>query len=285
MTPDKCPGCGAKLRPDMLACPNCPMSFPEDDGPRGSGNPLKQSPLYKFLLPSLFFGGLGAGIWYLGTGLMRLGTDNSQVENGNLFGEKPPPAAAPRAPTAGAAAPPPMTGGDAVEAPPAEGEGKEMLIISHLDENGTPIDRDASGAVTRPAPSRTAPPSAKPPREWKFRGEVYDLLTLKPLAGCALTFTDSETNRSIKTRTDSGGRYRAIVPPLSGGRGYSVAIERNGYAPNYLDPSIEGVRDMAAGERKNLARDLSATLASEPAIVSSASEKPLVTDFYIAPRP
>ena len=277
MTPDKCPACGAKLRRDMLACPNCPMSFPEDDGPRGSVNPLKQSPYYKFIFPVVFFSGLGALVWYSGSGLMRLGLANNSIETPSAFGDKPPapePAPAPSETSREAAAPASVEASTG-DAPAAEDPG--MVVISKLDENGTPI-----GPAVKSTSKGT---KAKAPREWRLRGEVYDLTTLKPLAGCAVQFSDPATNRSIKTRTDSSGRYRAIVPPLTDGSGYSVAIEKSGYAPNYLNPGTAGVREMDARRRREMARDLAETLGAAPATVSSESEKPVVTDFYLAPRP
>jgi hypothetical protein len=214
---------------------------------------------------------------------------NNQVENGNLFGEKSPAApastnaAASSAGGAAGEAGAPAGGTPSSDAKPAEEDG--MVVISRVDENGTPI----AGGGRRPAAlSEGVHVTAAPPRtlkEWKLRGTVYDLTTLKPLAGCAVVFTDVETNRSIQTRTDSAGGYRTIVPPLGEGAGYSVTIGKNGYAPNYLDPGTEGVRQMDAAQRKELARDLAATLTATPATVESASEKPLVTDFFLAPRP
>src|ERR1035437_10382742 len=88
MTPDKCPGCGTRLKPDMLACPNCPMSFPEDDGLTDVSNPFKQSRYYQFLLPVLFFGGIAWGVWALAVGFMRLGEENfKKAEDLNLSKE------------------------------------------------------------------------------------------------------------------------------------------------------------------------------------------------------
>ncbi len=86
MTPEKCPGCGAKLRPDMLACPNCPMSFPEDDGPSvGVVNPLKQSRYYKFVFPTVLLSVIGGGVWYMGAGLMHLGQENAKSDGINVM--------------------------------------------------------------------------------------------------------------------------------------------------------------------------------------------------------
>ena len=261
MTPEKCPNCGAKLRPDMLACPNCPMSFPEDEGSRGSSNPLKQSRYYQFLLPLLFFGAIGATVWYLGAGLMHLGLENNEIETGNVFGEK-----------AGAAAP--------AKGPGADGRSRPARTASDDDEGVV--------VVTRAAPDRKAP-AGRPtvptvPGEWRLRGAVFDLTTFLTLPGCEILFTDEATNRSIRTRTDSSGRYRALVPPLSGGRGYGVAVEKDGYARNYLDPRTRDVRGLGAEPRARLARDLSTTLLASPAVVRVSDERPLVTDFYLAPR-
>jgi hypothetical protein len=271
VTPEKCPGCGAKLKPDMLACPNCPMSFPENDGPEGFENPFKQSSYYQFLLPLLFFGAIAWGVWALAVGYMRLGEENfakseslslskerELVKGGGasmtMAGLKPPASAASEAAS---------EAGSEASAPPGEGDG--VLIVSRAAE----------------APPETAP-APKPARQWRLRGAVYDLTTLKPVAGAALDFKDEETGRTVRTRTDPAGRYRTVVPPL-GDRGYSVAVAKGGYAPNYLDPSIAGVRGLGESRRRELARGLAETLTSSPATVAPPSEAPFVTDFYLAP--
>jgi len=259
VTPDRCPGCGTKLEPDMLACPNCPMSFPEGDGDSGAtANPLKESKYYQFVFPILFFGAIAMIVWYLGSGLMHLGQESAQSnDSGNLSG-------IPRIPA------PPSHPAESAKPP----EEAPTVSIVAVDENGAPAAKGAAGR--RPPAAAVA--------EWRLRGTVYDLTTLKPLGGVSLVFADEETNATIKTRSDSQGRYRVIVPPLDG-RGYAVAIDKNGYATNYLDPSNEdGVREKDAEERKAMARDLSSTLGAAHATVQSESAEPLVTDFYLAPR-
>lgn len=279
MTPEKCPGCGTKLSPEMLACPNCPMSFPEDDGPAaGMSNPLKQNPYWQFLLPALFFGGLGAGIWYMSIGLLHLGEENSKTENidpvnGHRSTETvtgTPPAGGPAGTTAT-----PASGGGPSDAP-ASGESTAAA--------GDKPDAEPTATVISITPTESGP--AKPRKvvkEWKLRGQVYDLTTLAPVAGAQLAFSDESVNRKIMTRTDSAGRYRVIVPPLDG-RGYAVTIAKNGYAAAYLDPGTEGVRQMPKEKRDEMAKDLAATLAFTPAPVQGFSEDPLITDFYLAPR-
>jgi hypothetical protein len=86
------------------------------------------------------------------------------------------------------------------------------------------------------------------------------------------------------TRTDSTGHYRVIVPPL-GDRGYVVTIERSGYSSNYLSPASEDApQQMVEARRRKLAQGLANTLSAVPASVQASNEKPLITDFYLAPR-
>lgn len=266
-TPPYCPSCFVKLEPDMLSCPNCPMSFPEDDGPaQGASNPLKQSKYYQFLMPALFFAALGGTVWWLATGLFHLGEEGAnapQLVVNTTTGRG--------------------MGGSTAGEPPTPGSGSTLNVEKPAYEgSGTvsiaPVD-DA------PPPSVTAEPPkpVKAVKEWKLRGRVYDLVTLKPLAGCELIFTDPETNESVRTRSNSEGRYRAIVKPLAD-RGYVVTAAKGGYSPNYLDPGTEGVPEMDAARRKELAKGLGATLTASPAALQALGAEPLVTDFFLAPR-
>jgi hypothetical protein len=229
----------------MLACPDCPMSFPED-AVRSTIESIKQSRHYRFFPAILFFGVVGAAVWYLGAGLLHLGMANNQVESGNLVDQK----------------------GAASE--PSSGTGAAVPI-----QSSTAASDD--GVVVL-----TTIPAAALLTEWKLRGNVRDLTTLKPLPACEILFTDIETNQSVQTRTDSAGRYRSIVPPS--GAGYSVSVKKSGYALNYLESGDEDVRKMDAARRMRMARDMSTTLMTAPSTVQDVTENPRVTDFYLAPR-
>jgi hypothetical protein len=262
-TPPYCPSCFVKLEPDMRACPNCPMSFPEEDGPaKATENPLKQSRYYQFVMPALFFAGLGLVVWWLASGLFRLGEDNANTPQVNVLNQ----GAAANERTLAAGLTPAVS-----TAAASSYEGSATVSVSPTD--------DSPVAVSDVPVKRV-----RPVKEWKLRGTVYDLATLKPLAGCQLTFSDTETNRNIQTRTNSEGRYKTVVPSLPE-RGYAVKAEKNGYSPNYLDPGVEGVRAMSGPERKELAKGLVTTLTVTPAMVQGVSAAPLVTDFFLAPRP
>jgi len=118
--------------------------------------------------------------------------------------------------------------------------------------------------------------------EWKLRGKVYDLGTLRPVAGARLTLTDNDTNFRAVVQTDGEGRYRTILPPLPG-RGYVVTISKAGYANSYLNPGTEGVDSMPPEHRKELIKELSSVIA-EPSSLEPNSDTPLVTDFHLAPK-
>lgn len=258
MTPEKCPNCGTKLRREMLSCPNCPMSFPDDD-PASRVHPLKQSKYYQFLLPLVFFSALLYLVFNLGMGLFRLGEQNSDKDiSGLMHPDAPAPAPARPTPTA------------AISDPDGDG----TVFISHQEPMEPP-----------PAPlsPMKAVPTAKPAREWRLRGTLYDLVSLQPLPNCTVLLVDQELNRRIETRTDSSGAYRMVVPSLPD-RGYTVQLLMDGYSPTYLAPGTSGVRRMPVEKRRALARDLGATFTSEPASLQAPDARPLITDFYLAPR-
>lgn len=226
-----------------------------------------QARYYQFALPLVFFAALGMTIWWLASGLFRLGEDNANTPQLKFTSEKPA--------DSEASYPQPKPGDSSK---PSSEQGSGTVSIQPIDDTPPP---PAVAPIVAPPPP--APKPVKMVKEWKFRGKVYDLTTLKPLAGVQLDFTDPETNKNIRTRSNSTGLYRAIVPSLPD-RGYSLTAAKNGYSPNYLDPGTEGVRQMSEAERKELADGLAATLTASPASMQGIGAAPLVTDLYLAPR-
>lgn len=289
-TPPKCPGCGAKLEPDMEACPNCPWSLSAEQR-EGENNPLKaESRLRDFALPAGFFLLLGYGVWKLGIGLLGVGMDASQLETGSFSTGGAP------ASTAAAA----KTVEDSIAALKNEGPapGGAVDLVAQLDGRAQPgagaagggegvavMPADGAGAGegqgTISVVKEAAGTAARAPREWRLRGAVYDLVTLKPVAGARLVLTDNETNFRAETVTNAKGQYRTILPPLRE-HGYLVAISKPGYAKSYAGPESAGARDLDAGSRKELARQLGRAV-EEPASLEPGGEEPLVTDFFLAP--
>lgn len=140
--------------------------------------------------------------------------------------------------------------------------------------------------VSAPAPGIVsvmgAPAKRKSADEWKLRGVIYDLVTLAPVPGVHIIFTDNATNSRAQIVSDAKGRYRVVLPPLAG-RGYLVSLSKPGYHKTYLNPGTEGVSDMPLERRQELARELSA-LIGDPASLQPNSDTPLTTDFHMAPR-
>lgn len=155
-------------------------------------------------------------------------------------------------------------------------EGNTNSPLSKLIETQLDSRSESTSEVEAEQPVEDVPGT-----EWRLRGVVYDLVSLKPISGCELTFTDSATRSREKCVTDSKGRYKITLAPLSG-RGYQVTLVKSGYASNYLNPSTEDVAQMPAPSRVELSRDLAETTA-EPAMLQPYDGKPFVTDFHLAP--
>lgn len=248
-TPEFCPGCKTKLDPEALNCPSCPMSFSGEDDAEGPVNPFKGHPLTPYLFGLAFFAGLGWIIWALGGGLLTLGSQQSE----NLSFE-----------------PKPST------------QTVEGVLHSANGAEPANAEEEAGPGVVQVVTSEE-PAKRRRVKEWKLRGQVYDLVTLEPLPACDVFFMDNETNARAKTVTNSSGLYRIILPPLPD-RGYLVEIGKSGYAARYLDPGTEGVPSMTPLERQDLARELAATVSGSRASVQAFDETPQVTNFYLAPK-
>lgn len=265
--PPKCPGCGTKLQPDMESCPNCPMSF--HDAPVEKTT-LQGDNFKNFGVPIIIFGGLAAVLWTYSQTMWRV------VEAG--VEDRPA-----NAPAQGKA---------------ASGEDRSVgaMIQTKVDELAEKQRGETrapgSAAEAAAAEEETGPgiisvmagtgPAPKPVMEWKLRGLVLDLVTLKPVPGAKLTFSDQETSVRAVIQADGQGRYRTVLPPLSG-RGYLVTIAKPGYHASYLNPGTEGVAEMPLDRRKELVKELSSLIA-EPASVEPNSDAPLVTNFHLAPK-
>ncbi len=266
--PAVCPGCGTKLRPDWETCPNCPLSFLDAPPEKTT---LQSDTFRNFVMPALFFGGLAFAVWSMASFFW------TSAENGTKS------AVAVVKATTGS---PVVKGGGVV---PTDSKAIQGLVNEQVtgkyDPGGRVVyknktDDDETGpGVISVMPQATL--KAKPVLEWKMRGVIYDLVTLQPVPGVHMIFTDNETNSKAQLVTDAQGRYRIILPPLPD-RGYMVTVSKPGYSKTYLDPGTEGVSEKTLDERKQLAAELS-TLIKEPSTVQPNSDTPLVTDFHLAP--
>lgn len=273
--PAKCPGCGTKLQPDWESCPNCPLSFADAPPERGA---LQNENFRSFGMPMLFFGGLAFAMWSFSQFMWRTAEENAAAYETNAKN---------------AVSPKPATSSKlAAGVVPVDSKAIQGLVNEQVtgiyDPEGKLPEKKAAPAETGPGivsitPAGTS--SRAVVREWKMRGTIYDLVTLKPVPDVHMIFTDNATNSRAQIKTDGMGRYKVILPPLTNpDRGYLVALSKSGYEKTYLNPGTEGVAEKTEEERRSLARELS-TLIADPASLQPGSEDPLITDFHMAPKP
>ena len=252
-----CPSCRTVVDDDAAVCPNCPWIFPDE---MTSARMEKTVPAPWSPLPMLILAGVAlaiAGGWIVFVKTVR-------------HSDREPTAAPQSAPAAIQEAPAPMAAkAEPRPAPPS-----------------VAAQPEAAEAATPPPPPAAVPatPAQKPlppVKEWRLRGHVYDLMTLRPVARCAIILSDLETDAHFETATDDAGLYRAILPPLPG-RGYSVGVTHTNHAATYLDPAVLEVPRMPIEVRRNLCREL-ATAVRGPITLQPLGSSPLVTDFYLAP--
>jgi len=142
-------------------------------------------------------------------------------------------------------------------------------------------EADVAALAAAPLMPAAPVPAAPAVKEWRLRGHVYNLMTLKPVTRCVVILSDLETGKRFETATDDAGLYRAILPPLPG-RGYSIQLTHADYMPTYVDPATLNVPGKPASERRHLCHEL-ATAVRELAALQPPGPKPLVTDLYLAP--
>lgn len=266
--PAKCPLCGTKLQPDWESCPNCPMSF-LDAPPEKTA--FQNDNFRTFGLPIIFFGGFAYALWAFSQYMWRTaekGTETVSTLAKTMTGSPSP------------------KGGGVV---PSDSAGLQGLVSEQgtgkYDPTGTEaqkssVEDEGPGTISI-MPEKGV--KSKVLAEWKMRGVIYDLITLKPVPGVHMIFTDNVTNSRAQIKTDDEGRYRVILPTLPG-RGYLVTLSKTGYEKSYLDPGTESVDAMPLERRKEIAKELSSLIA-EPASLQPNSDSPLVTDFHMAPKP
>lgn len=268
--PAKCPGCGTKLQPDWESCPNCPMSF-LDAPPEKTA--FQNDNFRNFGMPILLFGGFAFAIWTFSQYMWRTASDGTKTvsvvvkkQDSHRAGVVP-------------------SGSDGIQGfVNAQWTGKDASAgaAPFAGAQKGEQERERSGPVSAMPDNGGPSAKARGGSEWKMRGVIYNLITLKPVSGVHLIFTDNKTSLRIPIDADSQGRYRALLPSLVG-RGYVVTMLKPGYKSTYLDPGIEGVPSLPVERRRELVRDLSSLL-SQPYVFEPDSGAPLVADFYLSPQ-
>lgn len=145
----------------------------------------------------------------------------------------PPQAAAPGAP---APAPQPETPPAAPSAAPLKDELPPELARMYA--------RKKAG-VPEPAEAATD--------QWSVRGQAYDLLSLKPVKGVKLVFTNAATGKSYAAKTGADGRYAVKLPP-GGEGGYGLEASHPAYRPSFLEETEPPYKRQSESRRVEAAR-------------------------------
>lgn len=122
---------------------------------------------------------------------------------------------------------------------------------------------EQTAPLSLPAPEAAAPEpvyTMRPPPNrpqldadtWLVRGEVYDLLSLKPVSGARITFTSRADGKSRAARSDAKGRYRLKLPKLKEG-GYDAAVSHPAYRPIFLEEMAPPYSSQKASRREDAA--------------------------------
>lgn len=140
--------------------------------------------------------------------------------------------------------------------------GRTTAVLPPLDPQPPPAEAAARAdpslppdAHAAPAASAGAPKPAGKSTRWTLRGQVFDLLSLKPVAGAALTFTDTFSGAAYRAQSDAQGAYVVDVPKGSGAA-YQVAVRRRGYKADYLEDSEPTFLTRAPAARREAAREM-----------------------------
>lgn len=251
--PPKCPMCGTALQPEMEGCPNCPMSFHDAPPEKGA---FQNDNFRNFGIPIMIFGGLAWAMWWFSQYMWRTAEEGTQTVTTAIKNTAD--TGSPTTPPTGRVNAVPAAEPPVDEEPPAEAEAPVVSV--------TPERRGRGKAAI----------------EWKMRGVIYDLITLKPVPGVHMIFTDNVTNSKAQIKTDEEGRYRVMLPSLPE-RGYLVSLSKPGYGKAYLDPGTEGVQEMTLDRRAEIVKELSSLIA-DPASLQPNGDTPLITDFHMAPK-
>lgn len=225
----ECPSCGTEMDARAEACPVCLRKRTRQEmfaGLRGD-KPARSQRGAGGAGRALFYGALGAAaigyVVYKGPNIV---TSSAQ--------------GAPRGRTT--AVLPPLD--PQPPAPPSE--------PGWVDPSLPPAGAAAPAA---PAAGAGAPKPAGKAVRWTLRGQVFDLLSLKPVAGAALTFTDTFSGESYRAQSDARGAY-AVEVPKGSGAAYQVLVRRRGFKADYLEDSEPSFLTRAPAARREAAREM-----------------------------
>lgn len=106
--------------------------------------------------------------------------------------------------------------------------------------------REFTEPETPPRPAKRPAPS----RLWRVRGRVYDLMTLKPVAGTRLAFRAVEGGKTYRTASGKDGAFALQVPKLDSG-GYAVSVSHPVYGKVFLEEASPPFHEQSPARRRD----------------------------------
>jgi hypothetical protein len=126
-----------------------------------------------------------------------------------------------------------------------------------------------------------------PTVQWTLRGRVYDLLTLKPVAGIRVSVqilgADGGVYPSTVVTTEHEGRYSvALNRQTSGSYGF-VAVD-GGFANAMFYESDIPYRTLSAADRRDMAEGARNGDVPQAGITDVVGESSIRRDLFVVPR-
>ena len=118
-------------------------------------------------------------------------------------------------------------------------------------------------------------------RRFTFRGELFDMLTLKPVAGARLSFAEPGTGRTYPAVTDANGAYQTALPASEDG--FVLSISCPGYSPKYIEDWTPSFRTLSSRRRSALGAD-DLIRPREPLLLFPGKTDTLSRDFALLRR-
>ena len=131
--------------------------------------------------------------------------------------------------------------------------GAGLLFASERLKTVPVDDRRTAAPEIEAAPKKQSAP-AKPAAaaDWTVSGEVYDLLSLKPVGGALLTFTAGASGGALTAQTGDDGRYTLKLPKA--GEKYSLRVRHASYDGVYAEDAGLPFREQGLSRRREFCR-------------------------------
>lgn len=262
-----CPGCRSELTPEANMCGVCLRQRDRNEIFRGIRQ-LQEEQKSARRRPFIAAGML-LGVVVLAGAAYRFGPQLQALLNPPRS-TAPPASPAPQEPAVAAATPAP-----AAQEPAPLPPGAAPLKDELPPELARMYARKKAGAKD---------PAAEEAEHWLVKGQVYDLLSLKPVRSARLVFTKKSTGQAFTVKAGADGRYSVQLPP-GGEGGYELEASHPLYRPSYLEETEPPYKRQSEARRVEAARLIinSEVLHVPLQMPEGASE--LVYDVVLSPLP